>query len=66
MMSSQLLNGGLPLATNETSFVAEQQKKEYSMKMADLERERQALEEDKMQVDRYKKLLLKQRYYNIF
>jgi hypothetical protein len=53
-MSSQLL-GATP-----TNF--EQQRKEYAAKVADLERERQLIEEDKLQVDRYKKLLLKQRY----
>eukprot|EP00026_Physarum_polycephalum_P001361 Phypoly_transcript_01362.p1 GENE.Phypoly_transcript_01362~~Phypoly_transcript_01362.p1 ORF type:complete len:840 (+),score=175.37 Phypoly_transcript_01362:739-3258(+) len=35
--------------------------KEYEQKMSELERERQSIEEDKQQVDRYKGLLLKQR-----
>jgi hypothetical protein len=35
--------------------------KEYQYKLADLERERETIEEEKAQVDRYKQLLLKQR-----
>jgi kinesin family protein 3/17 len=35
--------------------------KEYQFKLADLERERETIEEEKAQVDRYKQLLLKQR-----
>lgn len=35
--------------------------KEYEYKLADLERERETIEEEKAQVDRYKQLLLKQR-----
>jgi hypothetical protein len=35
--------------------------KEYEFKLADLERERETIEEEKAQVDRYKQLLLKQR-----
>lgn len=35
--------------------------KEYEFKLADLERERESIEEEKAQVDRYKQLLLKQR-----
>ena len=49
-MSSQLLMG----SNNES--------RDYSVRVAELERERQLIEEDKLQVDRYKKLLLKQRY----
>lgn len=36
-------------------------RKEYEFKLADLERERETIEEEKAQVDRYKHLLLKQR-----
>ena len=36
-------------------------RKEYEDKFADLERERETIEEEKAQVDRYKQLLLKQR-----
>ena len=36
-------------------------KKEYECRLADLERERETIEEEKAQVDRYKQLLLKQR-----
>ncbi len=61
-MQGQLVSGGQPSTSmNDTSFVAEQQRREYASRVADLERERQLLEEDKLQVDKYKKLLLKQR-----
>lgn len=36
-------------------------RKEYESRLAELENERQSIEEDKAQVDRYKQLLLKQR-----
>ena len=36
-------------------------RQEYEGKLADLERERETIEEEKAQVDRYKQLLLKQR-----
>lgn len=36
-------------------------RREYEFKLADLERERETIEEEKAQVDRYKQLLLKQR-----
>jgi hypothetical protein len=36
-------------------------RKEYENKLADLERERETIEEEKAQVDRYKQLLLEQR-----
>ncbi len=45
-------------------MMKEQQDKlrqEYEGKLADLERERETIEEEKAQVDRYKQLLLKQR-----
>jgi len=46
------------------TMMKEQQEKltkEYEFKLADLERERETIEEEKAQVDRYKQLLLKQR-----
>ncbi len=46
------------------NIMKEQQDKlrqEYEFKLADLERERETIEEEKAQVDRYKQLLLKQR-----
>ena len=46
------------------TMIKEQQEKmtkEYEFKLADLERERETIEEEKAQVDRYKQLLLKQR-----
>jgi len=45
-------------------MIKEQQdklRKEYELKLAGLERERETIEEEKAQVDRYKQLLLKQR-----
>mmetsp|Transcript_62364 Transcript_62364/g.167305 ORF Transcript_62364/g.167305 Transcript_62364/m.167305 type:complete len:591 (-) Transcript_62364:39-1811(-) len=64
-MNSQLLMGGShPAApTDQASLRAENEKihQEYQLKLEELERERQVLEEDKSQVDRYKNLLLKQR-----
>ena len=45
-------------------LIKEQQdkmRKEYEVKLADLERERETIVEEKAQVDRYKQLLLKQR-----
>ncbi|KAF0770961.1 hypothetical protein AaE_002501, partial [Aphanomyces astaci] len=36
-------------------------RKEYECRLADLEKERETIEEEKAQVDRYKQLLLKQR-----
>jgi kinesin family protein 3/17 len=39
----------------------EQMRQEYEGKLADLEKERETIEEEKAQVDRYKQLLLKQR-----
>lgn len=41
--------------------LSEQMRLEYEGKLADLERERESIEEKKAQVDRYKQLLLKQR-----
>jgi len=49
---------------DQALLIKEQQEKlskEYKFKLADLERERETIEEEKAQVDRYKQLLLKQR-----
>lgn len=49
---------------NLQHLVAEQQerlRREYEGRLADLEKERESIEEEKAQVDRYKQLLLKQR-----
>ncbi|KAM3140197.1 hypothetical protein pb186bvf_007750 [Paramecium bursaria] len=65
-INSQMLVGGHQLE-NSPQFrnaVEEQQKiirAQYEKRMMELERERQQLEEDKVQVDRYKQLTLKQR-----
>lgn len=54
-MQNQLIPGGAsPAAVLKIQ-------KEYEQKMMELEKERQSIEEDKQQVDRYKGLLLKQR-----
>ena len=56
--------GGGPMGDNDAYEMKEQQDKlrlEYEFKLADLERERETIEEEKAQVDRYKQLLLKQR-----
>eukprot|EP00743_Colponemidia_sp_Colp-15_P008644 GILK01009407.1.p1 GENE.GILK01009407.1~~GILK01009407.1.p1 ORF type:complete len:1148 (+),score=247.81 GILK01009407.1:126-3569(+) len=65
-MSSQLLIGGKQIQDTPQfrTAVLEQQRRirqEYEAKLAELERERHTIEEDKAQVDRYKQLLLKQR-----
>lgn len=57
---------GTPNKNNNESnrLVQEQQerlRKEYEGRLADLEKERESIEEEKAQVDRYKQLLLKQR-----
>eukprot|EP00898_Chlorokybus_atmophyticus_P003663 jgi/Chlat1/4298/Chrsp29S04386 len=52
-MQSQLLVGGEPASLK--------MRREYEARLAELERERQAVDQDKAQVDRYKQLLLKQR-----
>lgn len=49
---------------NNEQMIKEQQDKlrtDYENRLADLERERETIEEEKAQVDRYKQLLLKQR-----
>eukprot|EP00960_Hanusia_phi_P068517 766865-Hanusia_phi.AAC.1 len=71
-MSSQLLIGGGEKSMEKdventvafrTALRNEHERihSEYVKKLEDLERERQVLEEDKSQVDRYKQLLIKQR-----
>lgn len=57
---------GSPSVKNDSEAheMKEQQDKlrqEYEFKLADLEKERETIEEEKAQVDRYKQLLLKQR-----
>lgn len=66
LMQSQMLIGGEKI--EETPAFRQLLKKEYERvhrvyndKLSELERERQSIEEDKAQVDRYKHLLLKQR-----
>lgn len=62
MMQSQFLTGGQRIEdTPEFRKLASRVHKEYETKLAELEQERQSIEEDKAQVDRYKQLLLKQR-----
>ena len=59
MMNSQLLIGGKKIEDTPQfrSALEEKQKlirQEYEMKLQDIERERNMIEEDKAQVDRYK------------
>ncbi|OQS03526.1 kinesin [Thraustotheca clavata] len=77
MLTSQMLmshqnkqknaEGGGEFSTEDPQFrlaLKEQQeriRKEYECRLADLEKERETIEEEKAQVDRYKQLLLKQR-----
>jgi len=60
-----LVGGKKPEDTPQfRNALEEQQKlirKQYEQRLNDLEKERQVIEEDKAQVDRYKQLLLKQR-----
>eukprot|EP00939_MAST-03C_sp_MAST-3C-sp1_P003710 g3710.t1 len=66
-LQGQMLVGGVKDVKSTPAFrdaLEEQQQKirhKYNAKMAELERERESIEEEKAQVDRYKKLLLKQR-----
>eukprot|EP00741_Cyanophora_paradoxa_P007814 tig00001214_g7560.t1 len=67
-LQGQMIGPGGPSAVEETpqfrSALMQEHVRiysEYEMKVAELERERQSIEEDKAQVDRYKQLLLKQR-----
>ncbi|OQR83544.1 kinesin-like protein [Achlya hypogyna] len=74
MLTSQMLMSHQNKAPASTEFstedpqfrlaLKEQQdriRKEYECRLADLEKERETIEEEKAQVDRYKQLLLKQR-----
>ena len=66
VMSSQLLLGGKKIEdTPQFLYALEERQKvikeEYDKKLRDLEKERELIEEDKAEVDRYKQLLLKQR-----
>ena len=65
-MNSQLLIGGrkiedLPQFRNALEQQQKIIREQYEKKLLDLEKERQIIEEDKAQVDKYKQLLLKQR-----
>eukprot|EP00884_Botryococcus_braunii_P022705 jgi/Botrbrau1/9118/Bobra.0305s0022.1 len=65
-MQSQLLIGGnkiedTPVFRNLLAREQQRIRSEYEERLRELERERQTVEEDKAQVDRYKGLLLKQR-----
>eukprot|EP00161_Ancyromonas_sigmoides_P016059 TRINITY_DN4279_c0_g2_i1.p1 TRINITY_DN4279_c0_g2~~TRINITY_DN4279_c0_g2_i1.p1 ORF type:complete len:490 (+),score=197.20 TRINITY_DN4279_c0_g2_i1:1077-2546(+) len=65
-MGSQLLVGGkkvedTPAFHRAVQVEHERIREEYESRVADLERERHALGEDRAQIDRYKQLLLKQR-----
>ena len=66
VLQSQMLTGGVAIEDTPQfqSALAEKQKLirlEYEGKLGELERERQQLEDDKVHVERYKHLLLKQR-----
>lgn len=65
-MNSQLLIGGRKIEDTPQfrNALEEQQKiirEQYEQRLKDLEKERQIIEEDKAQVDKYKQLLVKQR-----
>jgi flagellin-specific chaperone FliS len=65
-MSSQLLVGGVEIQDTPAFKQALRQeqdriRKAYNAKVAELEKEREAMEEEKTQSSRYKQLLLKQR-----
>jgi len=66
VLNSQLLVGGKKIEdTPQFKNALEERQRairmEYEGRLGELERERQQIEEDKAQVDRYKQLLLKQR-----
>ena len=66
MMNSQMLIGGKKVEDTpqfRTALEAKQKiiRQEYEQKLQEIEKERNLIEEDKAQVDRYKQLLLKQR-----
>jgi len=65
-MESKLLVGGRKLEeSTQFKVILEEKSKlmqmEYDNKMIELDKEKQLIEEEKVQVDRYKQLLLKQR-----
>ena len=66
MMSSQMIVGGKKIEENPQFLLALEEKQsalrqEYEIKLKELDRERQQIEDDKAQIDRYKQLLLRQR-----
>ena len=72
MLQSQMLMGGadltnignwqeVPAFRNALKEHQERIRAEYDSRLAELEKERETIEEEKAQVDRYKQLLLKQR-----
>lgn len=66
IMNSQLLVGGKKVEESPQFLIALEEKQfalkqEYEIKLLELEREKQQIEDDKAQIDRYKQLLLRQR-----
>jgi kinesin family protein 3/17 len=66
MMSSQLILGGKKVEDTPQFILALEEKQvalkqEYEIKLRELEKERHQIEDDKVQIDRYKQLLLRQR-----
>jgi len=65
-MASQLLTGGVEIQNSPAFKIALKQeqsriKKEYESKLADIEKDRESLNEEKAQTDRWKAVLSKQR-----
>jgi chromosome segregation ATPase len=70
LLQGQIMMGGamnlsnlqdMPAFRNALKEHQERIRAEYEVRLADLEKERETIEEEKAQVDRYKQLLLKQR-----
>lgn len=66
LMSSQMIVGGKKFEESPQFMLALEEKQsalkqEYEIKLKELDRERQQIEDDKAQIDRYKQLLLRQR-----
>jgi kinesin family protein 3/17 len=66
LMNSQMIVGGKKVEETPQFLMALEEKQsalkqEYEIKLKELERERQQIEDDKVQIDRYKQLLLRQR-----
>ena len=66
MMNSQMLVGGKKVEDSPQFLIALEEKQhalkqEYEIKLLELDKERQQIEDDKAQIDRYKQLLLRQR-----